>query len=285
MRDPKEGRRTGARPPIRREEEQPDWAKAEQMPAILAPAFASQSTSQLHAVSDLERKRATTAVEQRRQSVGGLSRGPQSAPEVELEAFSRKPPATTAITADLSKTPADRLCILLRQAQQLSTAVLEERPASLTWLVRSTVFRAIYDYRETLPDAVAHLYRCTGVGRDTGHQTSPIVPDPPLVVIERVLAARGLMPKERPLAIEPMTTAAQAKDHVSRYLSEIDRAPADANVRHFLAVGALTELLTRTKLPAQTDQRLRDIVTHAQREGAKNTSIDLMMTALNRITG
>ena len=39
----------------------------------------------------------------------------------------------------------------------------------------------------------------------------------------------------------------------------------------------------RTKLPPQTDQRLRDIVAHAQREGAKPAAIDLMMTALQRI--
>ncbi|MFN7135147.1 MAG: hypothetical protein ACK4N5_23940, partial [Myxococcales bacterium] len=40
-------------------------------------------------------------------------------------------------------------------------------------------------------------------------------------------------------------------------------------------LGALTELLVRTKLPPQTDQRLRDIVAHAQREGAKPQAIDL----------
>jgi hypothetical protein len=70
---------------------------------------------------------------------------------------------------------------------------------------------------------------------------------------------------------------------VARYLGEIDKAPGDPPLRHFLALGALTELLVRTKLPAQTDQRLRDIVSHAQREGAKIPAIDLMMTALQRI--
>jgi hypothetical protein len=80
-----------------------------------------------------------------------------------------------------------------------------------------------------------------------------------------------------------MTSAAQAKEHVARYLAEIDKGPQDAGIRHFLALGALTELLVRTKLPPQTDQRLRDIVAHAQREGAKTSAIDLMMTALQRI--
>lgn len=158
----------------------------------------------------------------------------------------------------------------------------------MTWLVRSTVFRSVYEFKETVPDAVAHLYRCTGAGRDNAGSkgaSSSNMPaiEPALHVMERVIVARGVMPKEKALALEPMVTAAQAKEHVSRYLAEIDRAPADPGVRHFLALGALTELLVRTKLPPQTDQRLRDIVAHAQREGAKGTAIDLMMTALQRI--
>ena len=178
--------------------------------------------------------------------------------------------------------------MLLRQAQPLASLTLEERPASMNWLVRSTVFRAVYDFKDTVPDAVAHLYRCTGVGRDSagGSRVSsgqlPAV-EPALIVMERVVVARAQMPKEKALALEPMVTAAQAKEHVARYLTEIDRAPNDAPLRHFLALGALTELLVRTKLPPQTDQRLRDIVAHAQREGAKPTAIDLMMTALQRI--
>jgi hypothetical protein len=158
----------------------------------------------------------------------------------------------------------------------------------MTWLVRSTVFRSVYDFKETVPDAVAHLYRCTGIGRDPasgGGATPSQFPasEPALLVMERVIVSRALMPKEKSLSVEPMVSAAQAKEHVARYLSEIDRAPGDPGLRHFLALGALTELLVRTKLPPQTDQRLRDIVAHAQREGAKQTAIDLMMTALQRI--
>jgi hypothetical protein len=183
--------------------------------------------------------------------------------------------------------PSDRLCLLLRHAQSLASLTLEERPATMSWLVRSVVFRAIYDYRDVLPDSVAHLYRCTGVARDgatsrTASSQNTAV-EPALAVMERIVVARGTMPKESPLALEPMTSATQAKEHVARYLQEIERAPADVGLRHFLALGALTELLVRTKLPPQTDQRLRDIVSHAQREGAKSGAIDLMMTALQRI--
>jgi hypothetical protein len=110
-----------------------------------------------------------------------------------------------------------------------------------------------------------------------------MVTEPVLMVMERIIVARGQVAREAPLQIEPLTSAQQAKDHVARFLLEIDRAPGDPTLRHFLALGALTELLVRTKLPPQTDQRLRDIVAHAQREGPKPAAIDLMMTALQRI--
>jgi hypothetical protein len=176
--------------------------------------------------------------------------------------------------------------MLLRHAQSLASLTLEERPATMSWLVRSAVFRAIYDFKDLLPDAVAHLYRCTGVAREpagAAPRAGPGTTEPALVVMERVIVARAQVTKEKPLVIEPMTSAAQAKEHVARYLLEIDRAPGEPPLRHFLALGALTELLVRTKLPPQTDQRLRDIVAHAQREGAKTAAIDLMMTALQRI--
>ena len=193
-----------------------------------------------------------------------------------------------AAAADSALSSSDRLCMLLRHAQSLASLTLEERPATMVWLVRSAVFRAIYDFKDTLPDAVAQLYRCTGIGRELPAPGTRVsgqlqAAEPALVVMERVIVARGQVPKEKPLAIEPMTSAAQAKEHVARYLGEIERAPGDPPLRHFLALGALTELLVRTKLPAQTDQRLRDIVSHAQREGAKSSAIDLMMTALQRI--
>ena len=202
---------------------------------------------------------------------------PVSMPEIELEAPSRRPSIAMASVAGEPREPADRLCSQLRQAKTLASLVLEMRPGTMPWLVRATVFRAIHEYREVLPEAVAHLYRCTGMGRDA--------PEPALLVLDRVVAARAHHPGEKPLAIDPLTSATQAKEHVARYLVEIERSPLDPGLRHYLTLGALTELLARARLPAQTEVRLRDIVSHAQREGAKQGSIDLMMTALQRIAG
>lgn len=197
---------------------------------------------------------------------------------LDLEAPSRRPAALIpAVTGENALLPADRLAAMLRQAQALASLTLDARPAALSWLVRATVFRAVYEYRDALPDAVAHLYRCTGVGQGGG--------EPALLVMERIAAARCQVQPEKPLTIEPFTTAPQAKEHVARYIVEIDRSPGDGAFRHFLALGALSELLVRAKLPGQTEQRLREIVTFAQREGAKASAFDLMMTSLQRISG
>jgi hypothetical protein len=198
-------------------------------------------------------------------------------PEIDIEAPSRRPSIAMAAIPGEMREPADRLCSLLRQAKALASLVLEMRPGAMPWLVRATVFRSIHDFRDTLPEACAHLYRCTGMGRDA--------PEPALLVLDRVVAARARHPGEKPLVIDALTSATQAKEHVARYLVEIERSPIDPGLRHYLALGALTELLARARLPAQTDVRLRDIVAHAQREGAKQGAIDLMMTALQRIAG
>ncbi|MFT3773324.1 MAG: hypothetical protein QM820_48715 [Minicystis sp.] len=282
----------------RRDDDIPGTEAPQEIPAVLSPMFSSTPPS----APSFEEKPRAPAISppqddrsKRSQTGGSAQGGPaqdrrstpmRAAPEIELDAGSRRvEPAPSATSPALS--PSDRLCMLLRQAQSLASLTLEERPASMMWLVRSTVFRAVYDFKDTLPDAVAHLYRCTGIGKDSASSRSSTsglpATEPALLVFERVIVARAGVAKEKPLALEPMVSAAQAKEHVARYLSEIDKAPADPTLRHFLGLGALTELLVRTKLPPQTDQRLRDIVAHAQREGAKPTAIDLMMTALQRI--
>jgi hypothetical protein len=285
----------------RQDEPTPEASAAEPIPAVLSPMFSSTPPSAPSAPApipamppppampqiDDRRLRSNTA------QTGSIPSDAQrrvadapkpAAREIEVDAAPRRADTGPSAASGVQLSPSDRLCMLLRHAQSLASLTLEERPASMTWLVRSTVFRAIYDFKDSVPDAVAHLYRCTGIGKEPSSQSgSTPAAEPALHVMERVIVARGNMPKEKALALEPMVSASQAKEHVARYLSEIDKAPQDQGIRHFLALGALTELLVRTKLPPQTDQRLRDIVAHAQREGAKQSAIDLMMTALQRI--
>ncbi|KYG02625.1 hypothetical protein BE20_50230 [Sorangium cellulosum] len=214
---------------------------------------------------------------------------PPALPEVEIDPPSRQ---NGAARSEGANTPADRFCQLLRDAQVLGAALsFQERPGVMVLLIRCTVFRAIYEHGEAMPDAVAHLYRCTAAatrelaqaegGARRGNAAG--VAEPAFLAMERLVTLRGQVPEEKPLHIDPLTTAALAREHLGRYLREIERAPADPVLRHFLAIGALSELLVRTKLPAKTEQRLRDIVAYAQRDGAKPGTIDLLMTALSRI--
>jgi hypothetical protein len=264
-----------APPPVR-----PSRPGAAPTPALAA---ASDGDVVLPRFSEDRRRNAQTIPEPVRPApvpvVAGLPlRGHGARPMLELEAPSRRPNVLIpAVTGENALLPADRLAAMLRQAQTLAALSLDGRPGSMNWLMRATVFRAVYEYRDALPDAVAHLYRCTGIGRD--------VSEPALTVMERVAAARCQVPAEKPLTIEPFTTAPQAKEHVARYILEIERSPTEAPFRHFLALGALSELLVRAKLPTQTEQRLREIVNFAQREGPKPSAFDLMMTSLQRISG
>lgn len=190
---------------------------------------------------------------------------------------------------------AERLCDLLRGAQALATALsFQERPGAMMLLVRSTVYRALFEFSESVPDAVAHLFRATAdstkeiwatESRRRGSMSTPIpMAEPALLVMQQIVSSRGQVPKEKtPPNIEPLTSAAQAKEHLKRYVEEIERAPNELPLRHFLAMGALAELLARTKLPPATQQRVRNIVSHAQTEGPKTATIELMMTALRRI--
>jgi len=159
-------------------------------------------------------------------------------------------------------------------------------------LVRAAVFRAVHEHHASVPNAVTHLYRSTRpVTReiwqtrpDPGRGVVPVpVAEPALAALEQIVAARANVPKEKPVSIEPWTSAAQAKDSLGKLLTEIELAPSDPSLRHYLALGALCELLCRTRLPAATDQRLRDIVAFAQREGAKPPVMELMMTSIRKI--
>ena len=101
--------------------------------------------------------------------------------------------------------------------------------------------------------------------------------------MSEIVAKEGVVQSSEPLVIQPITTAQEAKQHLARYVSEIDQAPSDVDLRHFLALGALSELLVRAKLPPATQERLKGILAHARKEGPKQQVVELMMTALNRM--
>jgi len=194
---------------------------------------------------------------------------------------------------DKLSTPADKLCDLLHRTQTLATSLsFAERQATTLLLVRAVVYRAMYDFADTLPDAVSYLHRTTAPAlRQIWSSTAPAdknapmpMAEPSLLAMERVVAQRGQMSKEPKHVLQAFTTPAQAREHLAKYVEEIEQAPNDQPLRHFLAIGALCELLVRARLPSQTTQRIKDIVAHAQRKvDEPASSLDLMMVALKRI--
>lgn len=196
------------------------------------------------------------------------------------------PPAKTG-------SPADGLCELMHKAQTLGAVLsFADQPATMCLLIRASVYRAIQEHEQAAPRAVALLFHSTvamtkeiyitAPGKRRGSMAIPPT-SPAFEVMARIVAQRGDVESPEPLRVQPITTAQEAKQHLARYVSEIDQAPSDTDLRHFLALGALCELLVRTKLPAPTQDRLRGIVTHARKEGGKQPVVDLMMTALTRM--
>lgn len=180
---------------------------------------------------------------------------------------------------------------LLRHTQALLATLGPDRFEAKRTLLRACAFRALHEHRDEASDAVRHLYLAAVTTGPPGAGPPSIVRrpgapggvlEPAVLVLDQIVAQGGHMPPAPAVSIEPLQTAAEAKDHMARYLDEIDAAPLDPAVRYYLALGALTELLVRAKLPQPMDQRLRDIVEHARRESAQ-ASVDLMTTALRRI--
>jgi hypothetical protein len=198
------------------------------------------------------------------------------------------PPATAGSAS------VERLLELLRQARSLAAEVLpptleprRERDTLLQLLMRATAFHAVHDFADELPGPVSHLYRVVVLStRDSSLRMvsgAEEGAEPPLAAIDRILAARGAgFPVEK-VAIKGLKSAAEARELLQRYVALVERAPSDVSLRHFMMLGALVELLERTKLPEQTAARLRDIVKYARRDSTKTASLELMKTAMARI--
>ena len=273
-------RRDDDPPPTTRAAPTPGRSSGEELPPILSPGLASRpraasstSSTRLPPVEVAPPPATMETAPAQQTVVARKPSGGRYASVVEAEPGGR---ATTSRTLTLGDaTPADRFVSLLRGGEALLGTALGLGGAAVALTVRAIAFRAVAEHRDTLPDGVAHLYR---------HATSPREgAEPTAALLARLVAARGAMPGERPLVVEPFATASQAKEHVARAIAELERMPTESPLRHFIAVGTLTEVLVRAKLPAQTEQRLQDIIRHTLREGPKPAAMELLMTALYRI--
>jgi hypothetical protein len=244
--------------------------------------------------------------------LGGALRPPQREPERPREehtpptapspdvlpAQRAAPPAAPAPLAEPPAAPRagsrhPELLELLHQAQTLGAVLsFADQPATMCLLIRATVYRTILEHESSAPGAAAHLYASTAAmtkeiyitapGKRRGAMSIPAT-SPAFEAMADIVSKEGVVQSREPLTIIPITSAQEAKQHLARYVSEIEQAPSDVALRHFLALGALSELLVRAKLPGPTHERLKGILSHARKEGPKPAVVDLMMTALNRM--
>lgn len=187
----------------------------------------------------------------------------------------------------------EALCELLHKAQTLGAVLsFADQPASMALLIRASVYRTLLEFDAALPAAVSLLWTETQPLTKEIYITAPgirrgamAIPDAnrAFEVMQLIVDARGEVQRAETPQITPITTSQEAKQHLARYVSEIDQAPRDLELRHFLTLGALSELLVRAKLPGPTLERLRGIIAHAKRDGATQPVVDLMMTALSRM--
>ncbi|MFO0616914.1 MAG: hypothetical protein U0414_30245 [Polyangiaceae bacterium] len=214
----------------------------------------------------------------------------------------RRPSASIVVTANAAPaaqpsptqdTPQAALGELLHKAQTLGAMLsFADQPASMALLIRASVYRTLLEFDATLPAAVSLLWTetqpltkeiyITAPGIRRGAMAIPSA-NRAFEVMQQIVDARGDVQRAETPQITPITTSQEAKQHLARYVSEIDQAPKDLELRHFLALGALSELLVRAKLPGPTLERLRGIIGHAKRDGATQPVVDLMMTALSRM--
>lgn len=238
---------------------------ADQIPSLSPPAPAVADISKTQ-VSDVG-------------IVPGVSAAP-APPKVEVER-----PKTTA--------PREQLCELLHRAQALGTVLsFADRPATMALVIRATVFRAILQFESTCRDAVAHLAHeasiftkeifITAPGRRSASMQIPSA-SPAFELMSAIVATGGTAAGTHPIVKVPIASVQDAKQHLARYLGEIDQAPQDMELRHFLAHGALAELLVRAKLPQATAEKLSQIVDRAGDGGPTQKKLDLMVAALTRM--
>jgi hypothetical protein len=198
---------------------------------------------------------------------------------------------------------ADALCDLLSAAAEIAKPLQfmqDVHPAIPLLLQRALLFRVFDQFRATCPDAVAMLMRAgepvyaqfwelpTGllavVGGTTGTAATPL-PIGLDLVVGHVIATRAQVPSQAPCAPAAFASAAEAKTMLRKYLAEVDKGPKDAKHRHFVLLGALAELLTRTRLPEATAARLRQVMSEGAQRGPNPEATSFLLQELKGLSG
>lgn len=162
-------------------------------------------------------------------------------------------------------------------------------------LQRAVVFRAYRDFLDRCPDTVYFLVRAarpvieqlpttSGEGllgffrsSDPGRTPSPSVLE---TVFGRVVAQRGLVEPQKPAHPTPLPGPAELKAHFRKYLEELRRGPERADLRSFVLLGALAELMARSRLSPAVIERLHAAEAAGKENGGTPSGAAALLLAL-----
>ncbi len=201
-------------------------------------------------------------------------------------------PETAPVLTPEFAPASEGLLELFHRTLRLGTVLsFADQPATMCLLVRATIYRAAHLFAgepcvAVAWEAASALLR-TIVATDPSAPSRVVGPPttPAFDAMNAIVADGGALCTAPAPRIEPITSAQEAKSHLGRYASEIELAPADLELRHHLLVGAFAELLVRTKLPPNTQDRLRAIMAKSAADGPTKANLELMSTALARMIG
>ncbi len=231
----------------------------------------------------------------------------QTAPAAAPEPIAIATPTPEPLSSPLSALEAqlgsnDRLCDLMREALTLSKPFPFQKVhrAVPLLLQRAFLYRAYDEHHEGSPDAIAFLMKQgdllvdrvwespapgllgkVGVALDDEARGWPI----PIVfdgTLKTFIQKRAQVDPQAPFIPTQFKGALDTKAHFKKVLAEIDKAPTDAALRHFLLMGALAELLSRTRLAPATTARIRQAMNDA-RAAATPPSVEALMQLMRAV--
>lgn len=212
-----------------------------------------------------------------------------------VPAFQAPPPESwaargTSPELEAQLAAADGLCEVLSTALRLSTPLRflkEVHPATQLLVQRAALFSVYEQFRERCPQAVAFLMHPAApvLSRLWDSRVSDL-PSPLALpmLFEQLIAQRAQVPAQPSYSAEQFPSAAEAKAFFRKYAAEVEKAPSELPLRHFLLRGALCELLHRAPLPEAMAARLRQLLGQV-RGKVDEASVQHLSSTLQRVLG
>ena len=225
---------------------------------------------------------------------GGSGTNPGS---IDAIALTRAEPDARAASAPIARggsLPSDEgarreLCRLLQTSLEIARKQVLD-PESHSLLQRATLYRAFAEFGQCCSGSVAHLMRTArGVVGDlagtpgSGVHAATLDPLPIDAAFEQLVEDEGRSEESGVAQVPPFRSAGEAKRHILHYATLLEQAPQDPTYRHFVLIGALSELLARVRLSKQTRRELHATLEAARSEPPSDPIVDRLLSSLRGV--